>query len=195
MSQLDTASIPGYSEACAKEQANRDLSFLPWPVPLCGIMARQFTFRHLILLGECGNAFVDSNKQIDPADVAGFLWMVSLEYSPGPKARDRFVKKIRDKVVFMAAIKEINAYLEAAFQDAPQSTDGSGKIYYAPAAAYVDLFAAEYGWSIDTTLSTPIAALFQLLRCLQRRHNPRVILINRSDALIAEALRKRMEMN
>jgi hypothetical protein len=195
MSLLDPTSIPGYADACAQEQANRDLSFLPWPLPLCGLVVSQFTLRHLILLGECGNAFTVDGKTIEPEDVAGFLWFVSPDYSPGPKARDRFVKKIRDRVVFLDAVQEINAYLDAALQDAPATSQRGGKVYFSAAASFVDLFAAEYGWSVDVVLNTPIAALFQLLRCIQRRHDPRAIMFNRSDQILSKMLRERMGMN
>ena len=57
MSLLNLAEIPGYAEAQKQEREARDLAFCDWPVPLCGLSVRQFTLTHLLILGNCDNAF------------------------------------------------------------------------------------------------------------------------------------------
>lgn len=188
MSFLETEAIPGYAEASRKEQESRDLAFCEWPVPLCGIEAKQFTLTHLLILGNCENAFV-SGRVPEPADVAFFLWVVSTDYVPNAKERDKFLARICDRVKFVPACGEIMDYLDAAFADAPAGPAEKGKSYTSFAAVHCDLFASEYGWDDQQTMHKPVARLFQLLRRIQKRHNPRAIQFNRSDRVISDYLR------
>lgn len=189
MSLLNLSDIPGYAEAQQKEREARDLAFCDWPVPLCGLNVRQFTLTHLLILGNCDNAFV-SSRTPEVEDVAFFLWVVSPDYVPNDQtARDRFLNRIASKVKFYAACLEIVGYLNDAFQDAPPTpVTAQSKSYTSFVATYCDLFASEYGWDDALTMRKPIARLFQLYRRIQRRTNPRAILFNRSDSVIGKYL-------
>jgi len=193
MSLLNLAEIPGYADAVRSEREARDLAFCDWPVPLCGLNVHQFTLTHLLILGNCENAFVTGGKAPEVEDVAFFLWVVSPDYVPNDNAaRNRFLRSIRRKVKFFAAVREIGEYVQAAFQDAPQGGAGETKSYTSFAATYCDLFASEYGWDDSQTMRKPIARLFQLYRRIQKRANPRAILFNQSDRVLSRHLASQM---
>lgn len=188
MNALDLSSIPGYEEAKQREQEARDLAFCDWLVPLCGQQVQQFNLTHLIVLGNCDNAFV-SNGSPQPEDVAFFLWAVSPNYRPADnRARDKFVRKISNTVKYVPSCKEIMEYMDTAFLDAPQGTNVAAKSYTSFAATYCDLFADAYGWDDQQTMRKPLARLFQLIRRIQKRNNPKAILFNRSDAVLSKYL-------
>lgn len=195
MSLLNLAEIPGYAEAQKQEREARDLAFCDWPVPLCGLSVRQFTLTHLLILGNCDNAFVSGGVP-EAEDVAFFLWVVSPDYVPNDvRIRNRFLKRVARKVKFFAAIAEINDYLKDAFQDSPQGTGVQSKAYTSFAATYCDLFAHEYGWDDALTMRKPIARLFQLYRRIQKRTNPKAVLFNSSDAVIGKYLQAQGAQN
>lgn len=188
MGLIDLESIPEYREACAEERAARDLALLADPMPLCGVIVDQHCPRHTLRLGYCRNAFVTPGKIIGPLDVAMFLWFVSREYTFDVKKRDRFVKRIR-KLPMAETTGEINGYLENAFLDMPQGSTGGAKMYVAPVTIYVDLLAAQYGWGAQQTLTTPWGTIFQLVKRIRQRANPKAIMFNpRSDAALGRWL-------
>lgn len=191
MSLLNLAEIPGYADALRKEREARDLAFCDWPVPLCGLSVNQFTLTHLLILGNCDNAFVAGGVPT-PEDVAFFLWVVSPEYAPNDaRARNRFLKRIAGKVRYVQACQEISEYMESAFQDAPSpNSTPTFKAYTSFAATYCDLFAAEYGWDDSQVMRKPVARLFQLYRRIQRRNEPRCVMFNPSDRVLSQHLQK-----
>jgi hypothetical protein len=190
MSLLDLAQIPGYLEARGKEQSNRDIAFLDFPVPLCGLTVRQFALEHLVVLGQCDNAFIIGAPP-QPEDVALFLWVVSTGYRPGDdKARNRFVKGIANQVAFAPACRDITEYLDSAFMDSPSGTrEGMQKSYTSFVAPIVDVFAHVYGWDDAAVMRKPIARLFQLVKLISRRADKRTVFFNpRSDPVISKWL-------
>lgn len=188
MSLLNLAEIPGYAEAQKQEREARDLAFCDWPVPLCGLSVRQFTLTHLLILGNCDNAFVSGGVP-EAEDVAFFLWVVSLEYVPNDaEKRDAFVSEISGGIKYLEGCKEVSAYMTRAFQDSPPSADIQSKAYTSFAATFCDLFAYEYGWDDSLTMNKPIARLFQLYRRIQKRSNPKAVLFNPSDRVISQYL-------
>lgn len=186
MNLFDPNTIPGYREACEHEQANRELAFLDLPIPLCGVIVRQFSLKHLILLGNVGNGFITPCGLPQPEDIAQFLWVVNKDYSLDAEARTKFVEGLKEKK-YGACLAEINEYLALAFQDAPQGERG-GKQYTAGCASLVDIMAHEYSWPDEAIMEKPIARLFQYLRLIQKRNNPKALLFNRSDSIITKAL-------
>lgn len=190
MGLLNLDSIPEYAEACAEERASRDLALLGDPMPLCGVLVNQLCPKHTIRLGYCRNGFVTPGKTIGPEDVAMFLWFVSTGYSFDQKARDKFVKGIR-RLNFDEAVKDIDEYLESSFMDSPGGSGSGGRLYVAPLAIYVDLFGHEYGWSCETTMNTPWGTIFQLVKRIRLRYNPKALQFNpRSDGAVSRWLAK-----
>lgn len=182
-------SIPGYKEAIREERAARDMSMLSRLVPLCGLMVRQFTPRHWLLLTNAGNAFTKEGTTILPEDIAYFLWVVSTEYNNEQASLNSFVEKIAS-LPYMESVTEINEYIEVAFQDVlPSVANGLGsKNYTSTCASLVDLLACEYGWDDESILEKPIARILQYQRQIRLRRNPRAPLFNRSETVIRDAL-------
>lgn len=178
--------IPGYAEAVRGELANRELAFMPAPMPICGVPIRHLNARHQMILVRCGNVFVCGGA-VRAADVAFFLWALSPDYVVNDtKRRDAFIKKRVAKLNFVAVVTAIRAYMEDVMQDMPQGPEGERKLYTAPVASLVDMLALEYGWSDELILEMPLARVFQYARRIQSRHAPRVPLFNRSDAVISK---------
>lgn len=192
MGLIDFDAIPGYREACANEQANRNLAVLPLSVPLCGIQVHQLMPRHIVLLGYCHNAFIEGERPPVLEDIVFFLWAVSLEYCLDLKKRDKFIKNWVKQNKDCKPIREIDEYLERAFQDAPPSRQTYGPEYFAPSIYFVDLFGSEYGWTVEQTMGTPLATIYQLLKAIKRRYRPGAIQFNPSDAIKARVLRDQM---
>lgn len=191
MSLLDYDQIPGFKEAVNREQVNRELAFLPAPMPILGVPIRHFNARHHMLLAGCGNRFICGGIP-RPEDVAMFLWFLSPDYRTEPGYREPFVeKKIKD-LDYREAVLAILKYLDAVFQDWGSGGGGNEKQFTAPIAAFIDVLAFEYGWTDEAILEMPLARVFQFLRRIQMRKNPRALLFNRSERLVGEYLRNRM---
>jgi hypothetical protein len=191
MSLLDYTEIPGYTEAVNTEQSNRDVAFLATTPPICGVLIVHLSLRHWIQLIGCRNRFIRGERP-EPSDVAMFLWFLSPSYSCDPAARARFVTEQVRPLNFMDVTREIYAYLNRVFQDIPQGDgDTTAKSYTAPVASMIDLLASEYGWQDEHILSLPLARLFQYLRRIEKRRDPKAMQFNRSERLISEWMQKR----
>lgn len=190
MSVFDPHEIPGYTEAVEQETANRELAFIGLDVLLCGQPARQFTFRHLLLLRQCGNAFI-CGKNPMPHDVAMFLWFVSPEYCLDQSKREAFVARLAS-LDMLECVMAIDQYLVDAFQDRIHGED-SRKPYYADVTELVATIAREFGWDDDRILDKPVARVLQYVKAIMHRNCPSLPLINPSDRLIGQWLRRRNE--
>lgn len=195
MSLLDLDAIPGYREACEREQEARNLAVSSQTVPLCGLSVYQLAPRHVCLLRLCQNAFFCGGR-IQPEDVAFFLWVVSPEYSLDHKKRDKFLRRNVSALKYVDSVKQIKEYLDRAFMDAPPTGgDPGGAQYVAPVVFLIDLFASQYGWTDEKTMSTPLPALFQYMKAIRLRVNPRATMFNPSDGLKSKHLMDRMRGN
>ena len=192
MSLLNPAEIPGYTAAVLRERELRDLAFLNLPLPLCGIVVRQFTARHLILLGAMENAFVTRRGVPTITDVFQFLWVVSPEYGVDPDQRGAFWKRLATKLNGTQPLPAIMKYLDDAFYDAPLGTPTPQKLFTSSVAGIVDTLASEYGWTDDLILEMPLARVFQYLRRIRQRTNPQAPMFNRSEKLISDWMNARM---
>ena len=197
MSLLQYSEIPGYLEAVNREQTARELAFLPAPLPICGVPIRHMNIRHYTLLSGCGNRFVRGGRP-GVADVLGFFWFMSPDYSTAEGARERFVLKHRaawDKRMD-ELVAGIAAYVDSVFMDSPSGGGGGGgKFYTAPAAGMVDTLAFQYGWRDEDILEMPLARVFQYYKRISARLDPKAPQFNPSDRYVGEWLRKRMENN
>lgn len=192
MSSLDFSGNPEYAEAASREQVNRDLAFLPEAPAICGIRVRHMTPRHHILLSGCRNRFVVGGHP-QPEDVAMFLWFVSPEYTTVPGFREVFVNTKVRPLDFYEAARAIYAYMERVWQDWPAGDGATRKQYTAPVASTIDLLASEYGWSDEMILEMPLARIFQYIRRIEIRHNPKAMQFNASDRHLSEALMARIK--
>jgi hypothetical protein len=191
MSLLDYTEIPGYTEAVNAEQSNRDVAFLATTPPICGVSIVHMGLRHWIQLIGCRNRFIRGERP-EPGDVAMFLWFLSPVYSCDPASRARFIAEQVRPLDFITVTREIYAYLNRVFQDIPQGDNASlEKSYTAPVASIVDLLASEYCWTDEHILTLPLARVFQYLRRIEKRRDPKVMQFNRSERLISKWMQKR----
>lgn len=184
------ASIPGYEEAVAAEQSNRELAFIDLPIPICGVTVNQMTPKHLLLLKGCDNRFITGGRLRD-GDLETFLWLISTDYKPGADQMVKWVKKHLRGLNKGTAYKAVSGYLERTFQDAPASSGVEQKQYTASVAFLVDLFGTEYGWTDTQVLNCPIARLYQLVKQIHMRRDPKAPRFNKSDAFISKMLQQR----
>ena len=193
MSLLNFSDIPGYAEAVKEEQHNRDIAFLVSPPPICGVPIVHMSLRHWSMLIGCRNRFIHGERP-EAGDVAMFLWFLSPDYAAGDNAaREKFVAERVRPLDFGAAVKEIFGYLARVFQDIPSSNGkaGDSKSYTAPVASMVDLLAHEYGWTDETILTLPLSRLFQYLRRIEKRNDPKAMQFNRSEQFVSRWLQER----
>lgn len=125
------------------------------------------TLRHFFMLEGAGSSFL-SKQPVTPEDIGVLLWILSPEYKACPKARDEFCKKIA-KLDIQKTLQDITQYFDLTFSDA--DTDESEKKVYASFVGYcIDLFAHEYGWTIDMVMDMPMRRIYQLSSVIAERY-------------------------
>lgn len=206
-----------YSEAVERERFMRDAAFLAPALPekVAGLAAGPLTMQHVLVLRTSGNAFLSGGIP-DEDDAFALLWAVSPLYSLHRRRKQKMLrackafmppfrrpweglKHYQGRAIkcferFMEVSKELYAYLDDAFMDEPpHSGDGGSKSYYSDAAALVDEFGSEYGWSIEQTLNTPLKISFQLLKRIRERARLKSkfppAMFNPSDAILGRMLK------
>jgi len=205
--------IPGYTaavaRAAAQEETLRRRAFLPHTTALCGVPVRAFTPRHFLILDELASPFL-TGAIAGPEHVAQFFWVVSPAFLlPSPEvslravdaARTAYIagveKEVRGKVRrvggiatrvrFGPALREIDAYLDAALFDRPSGgKDSTARPDVSFAAALVDEIASNYGWPDEVLdargqpvwnagiLDKPLARLCQYRRRIWKRDAARL---------------------
>lgn len=187
--------IPGLAEAIEAEQRARNLSFLPFAEPICGIEQMPLTFRRFFLLELAQSPFAVGGIA-GPGDIALFLWIRSPQFKAGNDwltrwRRRRFIRSCRN-IPFVDALEACRKAVDEAFQDGP-SASGKGESG-APAALLamaVHNIATAYGWTEETILDMPISRALQYARLIQLARDPEAPAINASDRIVSEYLRKR----
>lgn len=188
--------IPGYAEAVQKERELRDAAFLDVPEFILGVSVKPLTLDHLIRLNAVKSPFTIGGRlsiETLPIDVCVFLWNISPEFreiadSGEQRKRDiaahqRFVRSLR-KLDFLKAIAAIDAYIDAAFFDAPKGTRG-GISYYSWIASLILSVSKATNWDPEKIRATPVKQLWQYLRAASSAK-----LFNPSDKIRADWLAK-----
>lgn len=148
----------------AQQEAWLDISY-----EICGLEICQMTIQQYYLLDGLDCPFF-SGADFTPADIAQFLWILSPEYKPEKKAREKFLKQIKD-IKILKAEEEIIKYLEVTFSDLDTLAEDSKNKRYANFLAYqIDLFAKEYGWSMKEILNLPLRQVFLLNTAIAERY-------------------------
>ena len=169
--------IPGLEQAIKRETAIRDQSFLELPEVIGGIDVQPLTLRHVLLLEGIGSPFI-CGGYVQPHDAAAFLLVVTGR--PKGLKRWRLLRRVGG-LNAKEAVGEIESYLSETFMDAPASSQSQATAYFSNAAALVDCFGSEYGWSEAAVLDIPLKRLFQYVKVITKRNNPKAILFNPSD--------------
>lgn len=193
MSLLD---IPEYAAAVNAETVARELAYMPRPVPICGVSIVHLSARRFMVLAGCGNRFLVGGT-LRAIDVAFWLWAMSPDYSTEPRAREQYVKRtvgprLKTYVLQLETAQAIRAYMAGALQDRPAGGGSDDKLYTAGVTGLVDLFGSEYGWTLEQVMEAPLAVLFQQIKRIERRNNPRAVQFNPSDRVLAQVVRERL---
>lgn len=190
---IDWNTIPGYREAVEHENSIRDAAFLGVNELIAGIEVVPLTAERFLILDGIKSPFV-CNGVPTAVDVALFLWVCSPEFSiSDKKARGQFMRRARS-VNYTEACYGGTKYIEDTFTDAPGGGATGKQSYASWMASIVDILASEYHWAEKDILTIPLKRLFQYLRMITLRHNPKAILFNKSErirsAWLAEQNRK-----
>lgn len=188
--------IPGYREAVAAEAAAREAAFLRIPETIAGLIVEPLTLRHVALMSQAG-----LDRELDRKSLDVLLWLLSPDFTVRPGLA-RWWRRFRRSAAIAWAIfrrgevavaLEADLFLAEAYDDAPHGAPADGAFRPSAtsrAADYVDILAAEYGWTADEILDLPIRAAHQLVRAIRRRIDPRATFFNASDRIRTEWLRK-----
>lgn len=183
--------IPGYNDAIAEERRDRAIAFLGIRETIAGVEVEQLTPRRLEWLRATDNAYV-CGGEVGKATILQFLWFVSPEFTTEQTKRDDFIAS-HSKLNFKLADKAIDAYLERTFLDAPR-----GKVTTPYVSIAADLAHAmsdvPFHWPVETTLTTALPIIYQLLKSKDRAAG--LVVINRKSDKVAgdwlDGLNKRL---
>jgi hypothetical protein len=155
-----------------KEQAEsqRFEAWLDLNSTIGGIEVKQMSLKDYFIL-EGLQSPIMQNGNFTQTDLAVFLWVLSPDYSIDPKKRDVFCKKIIG-INLQNAIADLRTYLESTFVDADTLQGGEGAVpkHSLFITQQIDLYAKEYGWTIDQILSISVRQIFQLNTAIQERY-------------------------
>jgi hypothetical protein len=182
MPVINWNSIPGFREAVEREGGRRDEAFLDVDCIVGGIRVQPLTAERFLILDGIRSPFVCGTVP-KPEDVAILLWVCSSGFSTTDrKARGRFIKECR-KVKFEQSCKDAVKYISDAFADSPGGGEPSSQPCCSWCAAIVDIIASEYHWSERDILKVPLRRLFQYIRMITLRNNPKAIFFNESERI------------
>lgn len=177
--------------ATIEEQASRSAIFAAEQI--CGhdlghgIRLPPMRVRHLATLEGISSPFLVGNSEPSYADLyaALIIWAEQELWRVGWFRWKRFVRKIN------AHIDDIGPKFAEAlaleFEDAPMSGQNkrSRVRYWSTVASIMDALASEYGWTPNVIMDLPLRVVWQLQRCIIKRHCPDAILGNPSDSIRA----------
>ncbi len=168
--------IPGLKQAVEREQKIREQSFLEYPETVCGVEVQPLTLRRMLLLMSIESPFICGGA-VGPYDVGAFF-VVLTDAKVFNKWRLLRRLGLMDSKAVVSGITE---FMDETFQDKPSTSRGEAVSYYSFAAGLVDCLASEYGWTTSETLDCPLKQLFQYLKAMAKRNNPKAIQFNPSD--------------
>lgn len=169
--------IPGMAAAIDRERFVREQSFLELPEVVVGVEVQPLTLRRMLLLSSVGSPFI-AGGTVSAYDVACFFLVMAGQ--PRGFKRWRLLRRV-GLMEPEKAVAEIGEFLNESFQDAPPGGREDSTSYYSFASGLVDCFASEYGWTEREILDVPVKRLFQCLKAMTKRNNPKAILFNPSD--------------
>ena len=181
---MELEDIPGYAQAQAWEASTRSAAFLDVAHSVCGVGVLPLTLGKLGVLIAAQNPFLCGGVVTEKA-VTDLLWTASPYFRLGDvDAYGAFCRTFADLPGFhdlAASRHEIEEFLDVMFLDAPAGRSGPPKVPVTSSeAVFVDLFAEEYGWSDEKIMGLALPKLYQLLRRITLRRDPKAIFINRA---------------
>ena len=167
-------------EALAREKNARDAAWADVRPRIGGREFLPLTIRHYLALDAVDSPFIRGGVMPTPEQLCQFLWVIAPEFSPDSGAMLNFAKAIGAWPSFDARVKECFELVEVTFMDAPQGDGGNagGPSFVSWVASIVDALGSEYGWKPFEVIDMPLRQIFQLLRAIRRRHDPKAMLFN-----------------
>ena len=179
-----------YEETCLQE------SWLNINETICGIEIQQLTPKHVLILNGINSPILSGNE-IKPHDVTMFLWVCSEDFCFNSKKRNKFLSNAA-RISYYEALLEVQSFVDKTFIDADYDDRSKKQRLNADTLAYiVDTFAKEYGWSIQTTMQTPLRQIYQLTSVMSERasriNGEAYSKIRESDKMINKFIRNRLK--
>lgn len=177
-----------YKQSVINEQLIRDSSFLTDFEFIGNVKVKSLTPKLLNVLSVAKSPFVIGG-QLDEAITLSFLALISYEKVTNI---DKFYKEVVVTNSMDKVLEDIGTYLDSSFQDTISGGESTEKHapYYSGYAALVDMLAKEYGWTEEMIMNIPYKRLFQYLRVITKRNDPKAIFHNQSDKVKTEMLQK-----
>ena len=197
--------VPGLAEAVRAENEQRDLAFLAlgdktgiFNEKIAGVKVLPFTTRHLLWLDVAESQFTDGELYADSVvdEIVKFLRVVQVpprrcwwQFRYDPIQQNAAIMLAIRGEKLDATVSAIRIYLSEAFADAPGSSAAGGKKYFSIAAGTCHFLGEKYGMAPADAMDVPLKVSFQLMKAARKSADPRAILFNPSDNLIARHLR------
>lgn len=176
--------IPGFAEAQDSERVDRSIAFIGLTELIAGVKCAPLTPFRVELLRAYGNPFIVGGI-VSIESILQFLWMVNADFKLGSDYTDAFIEK-HAGLDIESARNGIDEYLDRAYLDAPSGS--TEKPFFAPAAGMVVAMSDEpFRWTMERTLATPLAVLYQLIKCRDKSQLATVI-NRRSDKVASDWL-------
>lgn len=177
--------VPHYKEAVEEETHRREADFLSDVTSVCGIKVYKLNMRLLSVLTLTKNPLVTGGS-VKLTDAFSFLWIISVEFSLDENKRKLFFEMLsntllEDENTLDRAVDDINKYLSYSFEDCLSANSKREVPYVSGNAALVDLFASEYGWTEQQVFNAPLRRIWQYIRAMRLRHDPKALMSNPSD--------------
>lgn len=214
---LTPADFPGYAAAVARENLVRAAACLGLPESICGLEVMSMNIEHVRLLAMVRSPFLMRGigaqrlcgKPGIETDVLTALWVLSPRWRPSGRARDRFLKSKPVRAIMRLPIdKPVAAllnYVDEAYIDSPAGGDDL-KSYFAFEIPVAIEMSRAFGLPLDfwnkhpvrnfirwvtgkpSPLRVPLKILFQIRKAQRQMDDPKAIMHNASDKLLADGL-------
>lgn len=177
---------PRINEARERDAHAQDEAFLRLPVTLHDRRVGPLTVEKFLLLEQLKNRLVTKGDP-GPDDVAAFLWVLSPDFDPEPKAGKRAMKKFKRRKWHLY-LPDLYEYLGKVAEFARGKSKSTPSAWV---AGLVDMLASQYAWTVAEIMATPMAQVFQLAsRIRSRLANDSISFSPRADALQTEFMQK-----
>lgn len=184
--------VPGLREAREREARERLAAYLAplTRIEACDVTIVQLTPRLHLELSASPLTAGALLGQPQFAGIAAMLWRLQPGFRrDDTTTRDAIFQKV-GAANAKALLADVRDYIDLTFADQPAAAAQAGNpLPWSWIASIIDVFAQEYHWSRDTVLDSSLRCLFQELRCIIHRRNPKAPFINRhSDRVITRHL-------
>lgn len=179
--------IAGYESEVEQEQLKRNLVYLDQFEIVCGEPIRNITPRLQAILNSIRSPLLCGGAITRPV-IAQFIWALHSDYSQRAWWKRRQLRKRLERIPLEDCMRDIGAFIELTFMDAP--TGGREEKPIASSIAWMVYRFRHKPWCMSEheTSNTPLRKLYQELRCWERENQS--VPANRSDILKTDWLNR-----